>query len=368
MAYSLPSTDSVPQNLTWGTLRHPTCMQNGELSLSPECAMNTWSPSSSDSSFKTTEEIGQTHQESNSQIKKKRKSKQASSSSLKNELLQSHIVPDANNTYFLTSEDTTLGLSYSPGTVKPFVCKGCSRRWKGRNGFSTHLSTCPRPFDYSSHTLKSMQKQSSNLLSASSLKVSKKRKGIHLNPIPIPSQSLCSPSISECPSCYSKVSPSTIDTHFCQQPPLTPSSPGNFSFHLHTSNTTLVSPSLSSPFTPSSSLSPSLVPQVMCCFPDFSNPPISDSYPSPPVESLANYEMFPLPCSALHEKDLHWGGGSQYNAFEEDGIFNFSSIPKFSDVTLCSAATATSETLSYDLNYHPYTSDCIFPMWDAPFD
>ncbi|KAI9223542.1 hypothetical protein BC828DRAFT_375640 [Blastocladiella britannica] len=48
----------------------------------------------------------------------------------------------------LTEEDTTPveGLSLSPGTVKPFVCRGCTRRWKARSGYFTHLPTCPQPW------------------------------------------------------------------------------------------------------------------------------------------------------------------------------------------------------------------------------
>ncbi|KAL7752175.1 hypothetical protein RI367_002219 [Sorochytrium milnesiophthora] len=49
-------------------------------------------------------------------------------------------------TYTLTEEDIELGLNYAPGTVKPFVCRGCSRRWKGRDGFLAHLRNgCPSP-------------------------------------------------------------------------------------------------------------------------------------------------------------------------------------------------------------------------------
>ncbi|KNE72310.1 hypothetical protein AMAG_16797 [Allomyces macrogynus ATCC 38327] len=49
--------------------------------------------------------------------------------------------------YTLTEEDIHLGLSHSFGTVKPFVCQGCSRRWKARSGFLSHLDAgCPRPY------------------------------------------------------------------------------------------------------------------------------------------------------------------------------------------------------------------------------
>ncbi|ORZ31411.1 hypothetical protein BCR44DRAFT_1271615 [Catenaria anguillulae PL171] len=54
---------------------------------------------------------------------------------------------DGETSYSLTAEDHTLGLGYSRGTLKPFVCRGCSRRWKHRSGFTAHLETgCPRPF------------------------------------------------------------------------------------------------------------------------------------------------------------------------------------------------------------------------------
>ncbi|KNE55551.1 hypothetical protein AMAG_01441 [Allomyces macrogynus ATCC 38327] len=48
--------------------------------------------------------------------------------------------------YIVTEEDQKIGLGYAPGTIKPFVCRGCSRRWKAREGFVTHMPGCPCPY------------------------------------------------------------------------------------------------------------------------------------------------------------------------------------------------------------------------------
>ncbi|KAI9188951.1 hypothetical protein H9P43_000373 [Blastocladiella emersonii ATCC 22665] len=48
--------------------------------------------------------------------------------------------------YVLTEEDHRVGLNHSPGTFKPFVCRGCTHRWKARSGFEAHLPNCARPF------------------------------------------------------------------------------------------------------------------------------------------------------------------------------------------------------------------------------
>ncbi|KAJ3360280.1 hypothetical protein GGF32_008527 [Allomyces javanicus] len=48
--------------------------------------------------------------------------------------------------YIVTEDDRQIGLGYAPGTIKPFVCRGCSRRWKAREGFVTHMPGCPCPY------------------------------------------------------------------------------------------------------------------------------------------------------------------------------------------------------------------------------
>ncbi|KAJ3375878.1 hypothetical protein GGF31_003083 [Allomyces arbusculus] len=45
-----------------------------------------------------------------------------------------------------SEDDRQIGLGYAPGTIKPFVCRGCSRRWKAREGFVTHMPGCPCPY------------------------------------------------------------------------------------------------------------------------------------------------------------------------------------------------------------------------------